>query len=63
VLNALVNRQNGEVTRAGQTSGIVERLHVSQHGRRTVVIHHHAVYVVVAGQVELVGWNGHTTML
>jgi len=63
VLYPLVNRQNRQIAGSRQTASIVERLHVTEYGRRTVVIDHHAVDIVVSWQVELVGWNGHTTML
>jgi hypothetical protein len=63
VLNALVHRQNREIPGAAEPPGVVERLHISQDRRRTVVIDHHAVNVVMTRQIQLVGWNGHTTML
>ncbi|CZU79186.1 Uncharacterised protein [Enterobacter hormaechei] len=63
VFNALVNGQNREVPGSAQAAGIIKRLHVSQYGRRTVVVDHDAVYVIMARQIKLVGWNGHTTML
>ena len=46
VLYALVDRQNGQVPRSRQTPGVVEGLHITQHRRRAVVIHHHPVDVI-----------------
>ena len=63
MFNALVYRQNREIAGATQSSGVIERLHISQNRWRTVVIHHHPVNIVMTRQVKLVGWNGHTTML
>ena len=63
VFHALVYRQDGKVSGSGQAPRIVQGLHITQHRRRTIVIHHDPVNVIRPRQIKLVGWNGHTTVL
>ncbi len=63
MLDALVHRQNGEISGAGEASGIIKGLHISQHRGWTVVINHHAIDIIRPWQIELVGGNGRTAVL
>jgi|GEM_PF-5791231 len=63
VFHPLIHRQDRKIAGSAQTPGVIQRLHIAQHRRWAVVVHHYAVNVIVARKIKLVGWNGHTTML
>ena len=55
VLDALIDRQNGEIPRAPQPTVVVERAHVPQHARRTVAVTEDPAEIVGSRQDEAFG--------
>ena len=55
MLDALVDREDGEVAGAGQAAGVVDGAEVAQDGGRPVGVHEDLVEVVGAGKAEVLG--------
>src|SRR4030095_15123311 len=58
VLDALVDRQNRDVTSAAQSAVIDHRLQAAEHGRRPIREAINSLDVVAARQMQRIPWNG-----
>ena len=46
MLYALVDRQDRQISGSRQAAGVIQGLHITQHRRRTIVIHHHPIDII-----------------
>ena len=63
MFDALIHRQNREIAGSRQAAGVVQRLHIAQHSRRTVIVDHHAIDIIRTGQIEVFCGKRQTAML
>ena len=54
MLNALVHRQNRDITAAAESPGIDDLLKIPQNRRRTIRAHEHSIHKIRPGEMQYI---------
>ena len=57
VLDALIHRQNRQITATGETAAVEQRLHIAHHHRAAIHIAHNAADIICPRQMQLFTGN------